>query len=108
METHEKIKEEHEKEVTAKALKNVLWETIGEIRRNRIEPEKAHSISKAAQGILATVKLELEVGRMMGGVSQALTEFAYSGDMKLISSTSPKGDPQTWKQLSQTEEPKGH
>lgn len=108
MTRNDEIKEEHEKEVTAKSLKAVLWEAIGDLKRKRIKPEEAGVLVKAANGILSTIKLEVEVGKMLGGVSTSLTEFAYSKDMKVITKTDFNGDTKAYQTLKTIEEPKGH
>lgn len=61
--------------VTAEAIKNVLWETLENVRLRDLKPEKANAISKLANGIIATVKLELEATKLTGLQSQGLNTF---------------------------------
>lgn len=89
MERDDRIKDEHSAEVTAKALKNVLWETIGDVRRKRVKVEDAEAIVKAASAILSTVKLELEASKMVGGAGEGLVQFAFSNKEKAIDKILP-------------------
>jgi len=61
--------------VTAEAIKNVLWETLQGVRLRNLKPEKANAISKLANGIISTVKLELEAVKFTGVKPQGLNTF---------------------------------
>ena len=80
----DEIKKEHGEEVTASGVKNVLWETIGDLRRKRIKVEEAEAIVKASNGIISTVKLELEASKILGGAGDGLIQFAFSNKEKVI------------------------
>lgn len=64
-----------EEVVTAEAIKNVLWETLQDVKEKKIKPDIANSISKLANGIIATAKLEFEAAKFAGLQSQGLNVF---------------------------------
>ena len=61
--------------VTAEAIKNVLWETLQNVRLRDLKPEKANAISKLANGIIATVRLQFEAAKLAGVQSAQLNTF---------------------------------
>ena len=61
--------------VTAEAIKNVLWETLQNVRLRDLKPEKANAISKLANGIIATVRLQFEAAKLAGVQSAQLNNF---------------------------------
>lgn len=61
--------------VTAEAIKNVLWETLQEVKFKDLKPEKANAISKLANGIIATVRLQFEAAKLAGVPSAQLNNF---------------------------------
>ena len=64
-----------DKNVTAESIKNVLWETLEDVKAKRMMPDKANAISKLANGIIATARLELEAAKLSGLESQGLNTF---------------------------------
>lgn len=61
--------------VTAEAIKNVLWETLQGVRSKQIKPDAANAISKLANGIISTAKLEFEATKFAGLQSTGLNTF---------------------------------
>jgi hypothetical protein len=65
---------ENEK-VTAESIKNVLWDTLQDVKLRNLKPEKANAISKLANGIIATVRLQFEAAKLTGVQSAQLSSF---------------------------------
>jgi hypothetical protein len=61
--------------VTAESIKNVLWETLQGVKLRNLKPEKANAISKLANGIIATVRLQFEAAKLAGVQSAQLNNF---------------------------------
>ena len=61
--------------VTAEAIKNVLWETLQGVKDKTIKPDVGNAISKLANGIISTAKLEFEAAKFAGLQSQGLNTF---------------------------------
>jgi hypothetical protein len=61
--------------VTAESIKNVLWETLQGVRLRNLKPEKANAVSKLANGIIATVRLQFEAAKLAGVQSAQLNSF---------------------------------
>jgi len=47
--------------LTATGLKNVLWDTLNDIRSNTIQAHRGDAIASQAREILRTVKTQLQV-----------------------------------------------
>ena len=52
--------------LTAERLKNVVWETLADVRSGEISPQKANSVCASSRAICSIVKLELQVARLSG------------------------------------------
>lgn len=65
----------NEENVTAESIKNVLWETLQGVKDKTIKPDVGNAISKLANGIISTAKLELEAAKFAGLQSQGLNTF---------------------------------
>lgn len=50
-----------ETDLSASALKGVLWDTLNEIRAGTIQPGTGDAIASQAREILRTVKVQLQV-----------------------------------------------
>lgn len=61
--------------VTAEAIKNVLWETLQGVKDKTIKPDVGNAISKLANGIISTARLEFEAAKFTGLQSQGLNTF---------------------------------
>jgi hypothetical protein len=61
--------------VTAEAIKNVLWETLQGVKDKTIKPDVGNAISKLANGIISTAKLEFEAAKFAGLQSAGLNTF---------------------------------
>ena len=62
-------------EVTAESVKNTLWETLQDVKARRIKPDVANAVSKLANGIITTAKLEFEAAKFAGSQSTGLNTF---------------------------------
>ena len=63
--------------VTAPALKDALWDTMTELRENKIDPAVADSIASQAREIIRTSRLQLNISRQAKvDVPQELLTFA--------------------------------
>jgi hypothetical protein len=68
---------EKTKELTATALKDALWQTLGDIRTGSIQPGQGDAIAAQAREILRTVKVQLQVtGMAKRSVPVELITFA--------------------------------
>ncbi len=47
--------------LTAGSLKNILWETLNDIRTNQMLPNRGDAIASQAREILRTVKTQLQI-----------------------------------------------
>ena len=47
--------------LTATNLKNALWETLGNIKDNKLQPAEGDAIASQAREILRTVKVQLQI-----------------------------------------------
>ncbi len=47
--------------LSATALKNVLWDTLNDIKSNKILPSHGDAIASQAREILRTVKVQLQI-----------------------------------------------
>lgn len=65
----------NEENVTAESIKNVLWETLQGVKNKTIKPDVGNAISKLANGIISTAKLEFEAAKFAGLQSQGLNTF---------------------------------
>lgn len=47
-------------------LKSVLWETLLDVKDEKLRPQNANAITGAASGITSIIKLEVYVQKMLG------------------------------------------
>jgi len=52
--------------VNAENLKDVLWETINEVRNGKTNTQKANAVCSSARAICAIVKIELAMAKLTG------------------------------------------
>lgn len=65
------------KKLNAVNLKQTLWETLNEVKDNKLEPATADSIAAQAREILRTTKIQLNVlNQAKQNVTRELIEFA--------------------------------
>lgn len=65
--------------LTASGLKDVLWETLVDLRSEAIMPNRADAIAAQAREIIRTVKVQLQVaGQAKIPVSSDVVKFAGS------------------------------
>lgn len=58
-------------------MKNVLWETLIDLRHEQIMPNRADAIAAQSREILRTIKTQLQVaGQAKRGVPQEIIDFA--------------------------------
>ena len=65
--------------LSASGLKEVLWETLIDLRHENIMPNRADAIAAQSREILRTVKTQLQVaGQAKRGVPEEIIKFAES------------------------------
>ena len=65
------------KTLSATALKTALWETLNEIKEDKMQPGQGDAIAAQAREILRTVKVQLQVvGQSKRSVPLEVIEFA--------------------------------
>lgn len=72
--------------VTARSLKDMLWETMKDLRKGRIKPDVVTALTKSANAILKTIELESEVNkqfRIEGMTTDGLQEFVLPKGAKI-------------------------
>lgn len=63
--------------LTASSLKDILWETLTDLKAENILPNRADAIAAQSREILRTVKIQLQVaGQAKRSVPQEIIEFA--------------------------------
>lgn len=63
--------------LTASGLKDVLWETLVDLRHENILPNRADAIAAQSREILRTIKTQLQIaGAAKRGISQEIVDFA--------------------------------
>jgi hypothetical protein len=60
-------------ELSASALKNVLWETLQDLRVEEVDPKTANAVAAQARTIASIVKIQLQVAKMSGKSPNATT-----------------------------------
>ncbi len=63
--------------LSASSLKDVLWETLTDLKHDNILPNRADAIAAQSREILRTIKVQLQVaGQAKRGVPQEIIEFS--------------------------------
>jgi hypothetical protein len=63
--------------LTASSLKDVLWETLTDLKHDQIMPNRADAIAAQSREILRTIKVQLQVaGQAKRGVPQDIIDFS--------------------------------
>jgi hypothetical protein len=63
--------------LTANSLKEVLWETLTDLKQDNIMPQRADAIAAQSREILRTIKVQLQVsGQAKRGVPQDIIDFS--------------------------------
>ena len=63
--------------LNASSLKNVLWDTLNDIRSNQIQANRGDAIASQAREILRTIKTQLQVSSAAKrGVPKDIIEFS--------------------------------
>jgi hypothetical protein len=63
--------------LTASSLKDVLWETLTDLKHDNIMPQRADAIAAQSREILRTIKVQLQVaGQSKRGVPQNIIDFS--------------------------------
>ncbi len=63
--------------LTAGSLKDILWETLTDLKHDNIMPNRADSIAAQSREILRTIKVQLQVaGQAKRGVPQDIIDFS--------------------------------
>lgn len=64
-------------ELSATNLKNALWDTLNDIRSNKMQPNCGDAIASQAREILRTVKVQLQIAaQSKRPVTSSVIEFA--------------------------------
>lgn len=65
--------------LTASSLKDILWETLTDLKHEQILPNRADAIAAQAREILRTVKVQLQVsGQSKRSVPEDIIRFSES------------------------------
>lgn len=63
--------------LSASGLKDVLWETLTDLKAENILPNRADAIAAQSREILRTIKVQLQVaGQAKRGVPQEIIDFS--------------------------------
>ena len=63
--------------LSANSLKDILWETLTDLKAENIMPNRADAIAAQSREILRTIKVQLQVaGQAKRGVPQEIIEFS--------------------------------
>lgn len=63
--------------LTASSLKDILWETLTDLKQENILPNRADAIAAQSREILRTVKIQLQVaGQAKRSVPQEIIDFS--------------------------------
>lgn len=63
--------------LTASSLKDVLWETLTDLKHDNIMPQRADAIAAQSREILRTIKVQLQVsGQAKRAVPQDIIDFS--------------------------------
>ena len=63
--------------LTASSLKDILWETLTDLKTDQMMPNRADAIAAQSREILRTVKIQLQVaGQAKRQVPQEIIEFS--------------------------------
>lgn len=63
--------------LSASSLKDILWETLTDLKHENILPNRADAIAAQSREILRTIKVQLQVaGQAKRGVPQDIIEFS--------------------------------
>lgn len=63
--------------LTASSLKDILWETLTDLKHDNIMPQRADAIASQSREILRTIKVQLQVaGQAKRQVPQDIIEFS--------------------------------
>lgn len=63
--------------LTASSLKDILWETLTDLKHENIMPNRADAIAAQSREILRTVKVQLQIsGQTQRAVPQEIIDFS--------------------------------
>ncbi len=63
--------------LSASSLKDILWETLTDLKHENILPNRADAIAAQSREILRTIKVQLQVaGQAKRGVPQEIVDFS--------------------------------
>lgn len=63
--------------LSASSLKDILWETLTDLKHENILPNRADAIAAQSREILRTIKVQLQVaGQAKRGVPQEIIDFS--------------------------------
>ena len=63
--------------LTASSLKNILWETLTDLKTDQMMPNRADAIAAQSREILRTIKIQLQVaGQAKRSVPQEIIDFS--------------------------------
>lgn len=63
--------------LTASSLKDILWETLNDVKTEQMLPNRADSIAAQSREILRTIKTQLQIaGQAKRGLPQEIIDFS--------------------------------
>lgn len=63
--------------LTASSLKDILWETMTDLKHENILPNRADAIAAQSREILRTLKVQLQIaGQSKRGIPQEIIDFS--------------------------------
>jgi hypothetical protein len=63
--------------LSASSLKDILWETLTDLKHENILPNRADAIAAQSREILRTIKTQLQVaGQAKRGIPQEIIDFS--------------------------------
>lgn len=66
--------------LSASSLKDILWETLTDLKHENILPNRADAIAAQSREILRTIKVQLQVaGQAKRGVPDEIIRFSENG-----------------------------
>jgi hypothetical protein len=69
--------------LSASSLKDVLWETLTDLKSENILPNRADAIAAQSREILRTIKVQLQVaGQAKRGVPQEIIDFSENRQLR--------------------------
>ena len=63
--------------LTAKSLKDILWETLNDVKTEQMPPNRADAVAAQSREILRTIKTQMQIaGQTKRGLPQEIIDFS--------------------------------